>query len=153
MVSFPVNTYDLHAIAFGTRIVTSILDVPRGVSGAQTWEHIACLEFNKVTNQLTCAVRFPSLLLFFDPFLIDQKHRIYDKYSSLVIPLLGTILAGDRASYVYLVEPIRCFPSQVVFTRVIDEAGLETGGDFEGDGGAWGGGGVSGVVLHAYTPE
>ena len=55
-----------------------------------------------------------------------------------MIPLLGTILAGDHASYVYLVESIRCFPSQGVFARMIDEAGLETGGDFEEDGGALG---------------
>ena len=68
-----------------------------------------------------------------------------------MIPLLGTILGGDRASYVYLVESIRCFPSQGFFSRVIDEAGLEAGGDFEGDGGALGG--ISGVVLHVYTPE
>ena len=54
-----------------------------------------------------------------------------------MIPLLGTILAGDRASYQYLVESIRRFPSQGDFARMIAEAGFAIGGDFEGDGGAW----------------
>jgi len=54
-----------------------------------------------------------------------------------VIPLLGTILAGDRASYQYLVESIRRFPSQNDFAQMIADAGFAVGGDFEGDGGAW----------------
>ena len=54
-----------------------------------------------------------------------------------MIPLLGTILAGDRASYEYLVESIRRFPSQGDFSRMIADAGFAIGGDFEGDGGAW----------------
>jgi ubiquinone/menaquinone biosynthesis C-methylase UbiE len=39
-------------------------------------------------------------------FLIGGKHRVYGQYSFPVIPLLGMILAGDRASYQYLVESI-----------------------------------------------
>lgn len=54
-----------------------------------------------------------------------------------MIPLLGTILASDRASYQYLVESIRKFPPQEEFARMIREAGFSTGGDFEGKGGAW----------------
>ncbi|KAI0270997.1 UbiE/COQ5 methyltransferase [Russula aff. rugulosa BPL654] len=77
----------------------------------------ACLEFNKVTNPLLA--------------------QLYDQYSFSMIPLLGTILAGDRASYQYLVESIRRFPSQGNFARMIAEAGFAVGGDFEGDGGAW----------------
>jgi 2-methoxy-6-polyprenyl-1,4-benzoquinol methylase len=65
------------------------------------------------------------------------KPRLYDQYSFSVIPLLGTILAGDRASYQYLVESIRRFPTQGDFARMIGEAGFAIGGDFEGDGGAW----------------
>ncbi|KAF8262540.1 ubiE/COQ5 methyltransferase family-domain-containing protein [Lactarius quietus] len=74
-------------------------------------------DFNKVTN--------PALA------------QIYDQYSFSVIPLLGTILAGDRASYQYLVESIRRFPSQGDFAQMIADAGFATGGNFEGDGGAW----------------
>ena len=63
--------------------------------------------------------------------------RIYDQYSFSVLPLLGSILASDRASYQYLVESIRRFPPQEDFAQMICEAGFATGGDFEGKGGAW----------------
>lgn len=61
--------------------------------------------------------------------------RVYDQYSFSVIPLLGTILAGDRDSYQYLVESIRRFPSQPEFAGMIRDAGFTTRGDH--DGGAW----------------
>ena len=60
---------------------------------------------------------------------------LYDQYSFSVIPLLGTILAGDRDSYQYLVESIRKFPAQPEFAEMIRDAGFATGGDH--DGGAW----------------
>jgi 2-methoxy-6-polyprenyl-1,4-benzoquinol methylase len=60
---------------------------------------------------------------------------MYDKYSFSIIPLLGTILAGDRDSYTYLVESIRRFPSQPEFTGLIKDAGFVTGPEV--DGGAW----------------
>lgn len=37
----------------------------------------------------------------------------YDYYSFSVIPVVGELVAGDRASYQYLVESIRRFPPQV----------------------------------------
>jgi ubiquinone/menaquinone biosynthesis C-methylase UbiE len=52
-----------------------------------------------------------------------------------MIPLLGTILAGDRASYQYLVESIRKFPSQPEFAGMIKDGGFEVGELV--DGGAW----------------
>jgi 2-methoxy-6-polyprenyl-1,4-benzoquinol methylase len=73
----------------------------------------------------------------FPYFLTQWGHRLYDQYSFSVIPLLGTILTGDRASYEYLVESIRRFPSQGDFSRMIADAGFAIGGDFEGEGGAW----------------
>lgn len=60
---------------------------------------------------------------------------MYDQYSFSIIPLLGTILAGDRASYQYLVESIRKFPPQPEFASMIREAGFTTGRDV--DAGAW----------------
>lgn len=62
---------------------------------------------------------------------------VYDQYSFSVIPLLGTILASDRASYQYLVESIRKFPPQDEFSQMIRDAGFTTGGEYEGKGGAW----------------
>lgn len=52
-----------------------------------------------------------------------------------MIPLLGTILAGDRDSYQYLVESIRKFPTQPDFAKMIREAGFATGKEVNG--GAW----------------
>ena len=49
--------------------------------------------------------------------------------------MLGSILAGDRESYQYLVESIRKFPSQPEFAQMISDAGFAVG-KFE-DGGAW----------------
>lgn len=116
--TFPDNTYDVYTIAFGIRNVTSIADVLREAHRVlKPGGTFACLEFNKVTN--------PALA------------QIYDQYSFSVIPLLGTILAGDRESYQYLVESIRRFPSQGDFAQMIAGAGFATGGNFEGDGGAW----------------
>ncbi|KAI0264032.1 ubiquinone menaquinone biosynthesis methyltransferase UbiE [Gloeopeniophorella convolvens] len=116
--TFPDNTYDLYTIAFGIRNVTSIPEVlseaHRVLKPGGTF---ACLEFNRVTNPVLA--------------------QLYDNYSFSVIPLLGTILAGDRESYQYLVESIRRFPSQGDFARMIADAGFATGGHFEGDGGAW----------------
>lgn len=60
---------------------------------------------------------------------------MYDTYSFSAIPLLGTILAGDRESYQYLVESIRKFPPQEEFAQMIRDAGFSTGPDV--DGGAW----------------
>jgi len=116
--TFPDNTYDLYTIAFGIRNVTSIQDALREAHRVlKPGGTFACLEFNRVTNPLLA--------------------QVYDQYSFSVIPLLGTILAGDRASYQYLVESIRRFPSQGDFARMIADSGFAVGGDFEGDGGAW----------------
>lgn len=60
---------------------------------------------------------------------------MYDQYSFSVIPVLGTVLAGDSASYQYLVESIRKFPPQPEFAQMIRDAGFVTGKD--ADGGAW----------------
>jgi demethylmenaquinone methyltransferase / 2-methoxy-6-polyprenyl-1,4-benzoquinol methylase len=49
---------------------------------------------------------------------------LYDRYSFNVIPALGGTLAGDRASYQYLVESIRRFPDQETFAGMIRNAGF-----------------------------
>lgn len=46
-------------------------------------------------------------------------------YSFSIIPLLGSIIASDRASYQYLVESIRRFPSQEDFSNMIKAAGFK----------------------------
>lgn len=55
------------------------------------------------------------------------RDRVYESYSFSIIPLLGSILASDRASYEYLVESIRRFPPQQEFADMIKEAGFQVG--------------------------
>ncbi|KAJ7254376.1 UbiE/COQ5 methyltransferase, partial [Mycena haematopus] len=113
---FTDNTYDLYTIAFGIRNCTSIPDVLKEAHRVlKPGGTFACLEFSKVNNPLLSLA--------------------YDQYSFTMIPLLGTILAGDRASYQYLVESIRKFPPQPEFANMIRDAGFTTGKDV--DGGAW----------------
>ena len=64
-----------------------------------------CLEFSKVN----------------DYFL----QKIYDAYSFKVIPKIGEVILKDRASYQYLVESIRKFPSQDEFKKMISSAGFK----------------------------
>lgn len=44
--------------------------------------------------------------------------RVYRQYSFQVIPVIGQIVAGDHASYQYLVESIERFPSQPEFAQL-----------------------------------
>ncbi|TFK40614.1 UbiE/COQ5 methyltransferase [Crucibulum laeve] len=113
---FKDNTYDLYTIAFGIRNCTSIPAVLKEAHRVlKPGGTFACLEFSRVNNPLLST--------------------IYDQYSFTVIPLLGTVLTGDRESYQYLVESIRKFPPQPEFANMIREAGFSTGPDV--DGGAW----------------
>ena len=52
---------------------------------------------------------------------------LYDRYSFNVIPPMGQVLAGDRASYQYLVESIRRFPDQEAFAGDDRRGGLRAG--------------------------
>ncbi|KAF9013452.1 UbiE/COQ5 methyltransferase [Cyathus striatus] len=113
---FNDNTYDLYTIAFCIRNCTSIQEVlNEAYRVLKPGGTFACLEFSRVNNPLLST--------------------IYDQYSFTMIPLMGTILAGDRDSYQYLVESIRKFPPQPEFAQMIRNAGFATGPDK--DGGAW----------------
>jgi demethylmenaquinone methyltransferase/2-methoxy-6-polyprenyl-1,4-benzoquinol methylase len=65
------------------------------------------------------------LILEFSAVDVPGLDRVYEMFSDRVIPPLGRIVAGDRASYQYLVESIRKFPRPAVFTRLIAEAGFK----------------------------
>ena len=64
-----------------------------------------CLEFSHVENPL-----------------MQQR---YDAYSFAVIPTMGQLVANDRASYQYLVESIRKFPSQRALVQRMETAGFQ----------------------------
>ncbi len=106
---------DAYAIAFGIRNVTDIagaLVEARRV--LKPGGRFLCLEFSRPT---AAAVR-----------------AAYDAWSFGAIPAIGERVAGDRASYQYLVESIRRFPDQPTLAGLMGEAGFRQVGwtDFAG---------------------
>jgi demethylmenaquinone methyltransferase / 2-methoxy-6-polyprenyl-1,4-benzoquinol methylase len=103
---FPDRSFDAYSIAFGIRNVTHI---DRALTEAyrvlKPGGRFLCLEFSEVQVPI-----------------ID---RLYDFHSFEIIPRLGEAVAGDRASYQYLVESIRRFPKQDAFAAMITAAGFE----------------------------
>jgi len=101
----PDKSMDAYTIGFGIRNVT---DKPRALAEARRVLKIGgrflCLEFSHVETPI-----------------LDT---IYDFYSMNVIPQVGSAVAGDSASYQYLVESIRRFPDQPAFATMIEEAGF-----------------------------
>ena len=65
------------------------------------------------------------LVLEFSQVQVPLLDRLYDLHSFHVIPRLGGLIAGDEASYRYLIESIRKFPAQEPFAGMIRAAGFE----------------------------
>ncbi|KAK2736668.1 2-hexaprenyl-6-methoxy-1,4-benzoquinone methyltransferase [Myotisia sp. PD_48] len=105
MPSIPDNSVDLYTVAFGIRNFTdkqaALVEAFRVLKPGGVF---ACMEFSKVTVGL------------FD--------EIYKRWSFSAIPMIGQLVAGDRASYQYLVESIEKFPSQEEFRGMIQKAGF-----------------------------
>jgi demethylmenaquinone methyltransferase/2-methoxy-6-polyprenyl-1,4-benzoquinol methylase len=97
--------FDAYTIAFGIRNVT---DIPAALKEAHRvlkfGGRFFCLEFS--------TVEWPGF------------KDAYDFYSHRIVPRLGQAIAGDEASYRYLVESIRRFPPMPQFERMIREAGF-----------------------------
>jgi demethylmenaquinone methyltransferase/2-methoxy-6-polyprenyl-1,4-benzoquinol methylase len=105
--ALPVSSasFDAATIAFGIRNVTHIDRALREIHRVlKPGGRFLCLEFSEVQV----------------PFL----DRLYEFHSFEVIPRLGSWVAGDAASYQYLVESIRKFPRQQAFAAMITEAGF-----------------------------
>jgi demethylmenaquinone methyltransferase / 2-methoxy-6-polyprenyl-1,4-benzoquinol methylase len=103
---FPSGRFDAYTIAFGIRNVAAIeaaLAEARRV--LRPGGRFLALEFSRIPN--------------------EALRRAYDAYSFNAIPALGAVVAGDRASYRYLVESIRRFPDQDAFADMIARAGFE----------------------------
>ena len=101
----PDRMADAYCIAFGIRNVTDIsaaLGEARRV--LKPGGRFACLEFSRPTG---AAIR-----------------GAYDVWSFGAIPAIGAAVAGDRASYQYLVESIRRFPDQPTFAELVRAAGF-----------------------------
>lgn len=105
-LSFADRSFDGYTIAFGIRNVTRI---DRALAEAhrvlRRGGRFFCLEFS--------TTQWPGFA------------EIYDLYSHKVVPRLGQIIAGDEASYRYLVESIRRFPDMPAFAGMIADAGFE----------------------------
>jgi demethylmenaquinone methyltransferase/2-methoxy-6-polyprenyl-1,4-benzoquinol methylase len=103
---FATRSFDAYTIAFGIRNVTHIdKALAEAFRVLKPGGRFLCLEFS--------AVEVP---------LLDT---LYDAYSFNAIPALGALVAGDAASYRYLVESIRRFPDQKSFMGLIENAGFE----------------------------
>ena len=102
---FPPRSFDAVTIAFGIRNVPRIdAALAEAFRVLKIGGRFLCLEFSAVT--------LPGL------------DRLYDLYSSNVIPALGRAVAGDAESYRYLVESIRHFPKPDAFAAMLRAAGL-----------------------------
>ena len=103
---FPGKCFDAYTIAFGMRNLTHISKaLAEAFRVLRPGGRFLCLEFS--------AVETPIL------------DTLYDAYSMNAIPALGALVAGDAASYRYLVESIRRFPDQQTFMGMIETAGFE----------------------------
>ena len=103
---FPDKSFDAYTIAFGMRNLTHIdAALAEAYRVLKPGGRFLCLEFSAVETPILDA--------------------LYDAYSMNAIPALGALVAGDAASYRYLVESIRRFPDQKSFTGMIENAGLE----------------------------
>lgn len=102
---FPDASFDAYTISFGIRNVTRIGDaLSEAFRVLRPGGRLMVLEFSRVPE---ASLRW-----------------LYDRYSFNVIPAMGQAIAGDRASYQYLVESIRRFPDQETFAGMIGTAGF-----------------------------
>ncbi len=102
---FDDNSFDVYTISFGIRNVTRPEDaLAEAYRVLKPGGRLMVLEFSQVPNALL--------------------RKIYDTYSFEVIPRIGSVVAGDRDSYQYLVESIRNFPDQQTFLSMVQSAGF-----------------------------
>ena len=103
---FPDRSFDCVTIGFGLRNVT---DKPGALAAMRRvlrpGGRLLILEFSKPQ--------------------VQALKPLYDAYSFSVLPRLGSLVAGDEASYRYLAESIRMHPDQATLADMMRSAGLE----------------------------
>ncbi|MGB3165448.1 MAG: class I SAM-dependent methyltransferase [Alteraurantiacibacter sp.] len=104
-LTYPDRQFDAYTIAFGIRNVTHIDRALREAHRVLKFGgRFFCLEFSTMT--------FPGM------------KEAYDFYSHRIVPQIGKAVAGDEASYRYLIESIRRFPPMPEFEAMIRDAGF-----------------------------
>jgi demethylmenaquinone methyltransferase/2-methoxy-6-polyprenyl-1,4-benzoquinol methylase len=102
---FADRSFDVVSIAFGLRNVTrkdvALAEMKRVLRPGGV---AMVLEFSRVAAPLAPA---------------------YDWYSFNVLPKLGSLIAGDAASYRYLAESIRVHPDQETLKQMMERAGFD----------------------------
>ena len=104
-LSFADTSFDAYTIVFGIRNVTDI--------------HAALQEAHRVLKR---GGRF--YCMEFSSSDWPGFAKLYETWADKMIPRLGKAIAGDDASYRYLVESIRRFPRPAAFKKMIAEAGF-----------------------------
>jgi demethylmenaquinone methyltransferase/2-methoxy-6-polyprenyl-1,4-benzoquinol methylase len=103
---FVKASFDAYTVAFGMRNLTHLeAALAEAFRVLKPGGRFLCLEFSSVE--------------------VPLLDTLYDAYSFNAIPILGGLVAGDSASYRYLVESIRRFPDQKNFMQLIENAGFE----------------------------
>ncbi len=103
---FDDQQFDYYTIAFGIRNVTNVNKaLKEAYRVLKPGGRFLCMEFAKVSNPII--------------------EKFYDCFSMNLIPKMGKIIAGDEASYQYLVESIKVFPGQKDFIEMIEQAGFK----------------------------
>ena len=116
LLPFAPNSFECVNIAFGLRNVTH---------KEQALESMQCvLKYGGV-----------AIVLEFSRLALPMLQRLYDVYSTRVIPSLGRLIAGDESSYRYLVESIRMHPDQEALQRMMEQAGFSRVGYYNLSGG------------------
>lgn len=101
----PDSSVDAYTIAFCLRNVTDIDAALRDARRVlKPGGRFMCLEFSQV--------------------VLPLLKEAYDTYSFTLLPWMGQMVAGDKASYQYLAESIRQFPPQKELVARMEAAGL-----------------------------
>jgi demethylmenaquinone methyltransferase/2-methoxy-6-polyprenyl-1,4-benzoquinol methylase len=103
---FQDGSFDAYSIAFGIRNVPRIeLALSEAFRVLKRGGRFLCLEFSQVD--------------------VPGLDTAYAAFSDRVIPPIGKLVTGDRASYQYLIESIRKFPNPAAFSAMIASAGFK----------------------------
>ncbi len=102
---FPDDHFDVITIAFGLRNVTD--------------KDKALASMNRVLKP-----GGKLLVLEFSKPVAPGLGPVYDLYSFKFLPLMGQLIANDRASYQYLAESIRMHPDQETLKGMMENAGF-----------------------------